>query len=237
MAQLGFKIDARPTEDLIFLSRAVEARGFDHLWFCEDLGLAGGIAQVAAALAVTTQVEVGLGIAPAAVRNPAYLAMEFASLARLSGNRFRAGIGHGMPRWLEQVGQHPRSLMACLAEVSETVLDLLAGHEVTFEGDHVHLQQMSLEHPPLATLPVSLGVRGPRGIELARKLGLGVILAEGSRPSTSRAFVGSWDPSSPSRYSPGAASTSTTLPEGSPRFAPPSRRRFRSPIWQNNLAI
>lgn len=182
MVQLGFKIDARPSEDVLSLSRAVEARGFDQLWFCEDLGLAGGIAQVAAALAVTTTIDVGLGIAPAAVRNPAYLAMEFASLARLSDNRFRAGVGHGMPRWLEQVGQHPHSLMACLAEVSETVRDLLSGRDVTFDGDHVHLRQMSLAHPPLNALPLSLGVRGPRGIELAKRLGLGVILAEGSPP-------------------------------------------------------
>ena len=182
MTHLGFKVDARPAEDVTALSRMVEANGFDQLWFCEDLGLAGGVAQVAAALAVTNRVEVGLGIAPAAVRNPMYLAMEFASLARLSGNRFHAGIGHGMPRWLHQVGQHPGSLMTCLAEVSETVRDLLAGRSVSFDGDHVHLDAASLEHPPRTAPPLSLGVRGPKGVELARELGLGVILAEGSSP-------------------------------------------------------
>jgi 5,10-methylenetetrahydromethanopterin reductase len=182
VAAIGFKIDARPAEDVIPLSRLAESNGFDQLWFCEDLGLAGGIAQVAAALAVTTKIQVGLGIAPAAVRNPMYLAMEFASLARLSGGRLRAGIGHGMPRWLHQVGQHPTSLMSCLAEVSETVRDLLAGREVTFSGDHVRLEAVSLTHPPTQATPLSLGVRGPKGIELARQLGLGVILAEGSSP-------------------------------------------------------
>jgi len=182
MTQLGFKVDARPAEDVAALSRLVESTGFDQLWFCEDLGLAGGVAQVATALAVTDRVDVGLGIAPAAVRNPMYLAMEFASLARLSGNRFHAGVGHGMPRWLHQVGQHPGSLMTCLAEVSETVRDLLAGRRVSFNGDHVHLDAVVLEHPPLKAPPMSLGIRGPRGVELARALGLGVILAEGSSP-------------------------------------------------------
>jgi 5,10-methylenetetrahydromethanopterin reductase len=182
VTSLGFKIDARPAEDVAALSRLVEASGFDQLWFCEDLGLAGGVAQVATALAVTNRVEVGLGIAPAAVRNPVYLAMEFASLARLSGNRFHAGIGHGMPRWLHQVGQHPGNLMSCLAEVSETVRDLLAGRRVSVDGEHVRVDAVSLEHPPSATPPVSLGVRGPKGIELARELGVGVILAEGSSP-------------------------------------------------------
>jgi 5,10-methylenetetrahydromethanopterin reductase len=180
MPAIGFKIDGRATEDVLRLARSAEAAGFSELWVCEDLALAGGIAQVAGALAVTTQLEVGLGIAPAAVRNPMYLAMEFASVARLSAGRFHAGIGHGMPAWLTQVGQHPASLMACLREVSETVRDLLDGKEVTYAGEHVHLDSVSLTHPPAQAPALSLGVRGPKGIELARRLGLGVILAEGS---------------------------------------------------------
>jgi 5,10-methylenetetrahydromethanopterin reductase len=183
MPAIGFKLDARPSEDVLPLARSAEQAGLSELWVCEDLGLAGGIAQAAAALAVTTHLEVGLGIAPAAVRNPMYLAMEFASLARLSGGRFHAGIGHGMPQWLTQVGQHPASLMNCLEEVSETVRDLLRGSEVSYTGRHVHLDSVSLTHPPAQAPPLSLGVRGPKGIELARRLGLGTILAEGSTPA------------------------------------------------------
>ena len=110
MPTIGLKIDGRPTEDVLRLARSAEQAGFSELWVCEDLALAGGIAQAAAALAVTTDLEVGLGIAPAAVRNPMYLAMEFASSARLSGGRFHAGIGHGMPAWLTQVGQRPAEM-------------------------------------------------------------------------------------------------------------------------------
>jgi 5,10-methylenetetrahydromethanopterin reductase len=182
MAKLGLKIDGRPAEDIVPLARSTEQAGFDEFWVCEDLALAGGIAQVAAALAVTTRLEVGLGIAPAAVRNPMYLAMEMSAAARLSHGRFHAGIGHGMPRWLAQVGQHPASLMTCLREVAESVGALLSGGVLTYEGEHVHLDAVSLTHPPLVAPPLSLGVRGPKGIELARDLGLGVILAEGSPP-------------------------------------------------------
>ncbi|MEH3139989.1 MAG: LLM class flavin-dependent oxidoreductase [Mycobacterium kyogaense] len=179
---LGFKLDARPAEDVIDLARATESAGFDQLWVCEDLGLAGGIAQSAAALAVTDRLEVGLGIAPAAVRNPAYLAMELSAVSRLSHGRFHAGIGHGMPNWLTQVGQHPRSLMTCLKEVSESVSRLMDGGAVTYHGEQVHLTNVEIAHPPATPRPLSLGVRGPRGIALAAELGLGVILAEGSTP-------------------------------------------------------
>jgi alkanesulfonate monooxygenase SsuD/methylene tetrahydromethanopterin reductase-like flavin-dependent oxidoreductase (luciferase family) len=181
-AHIGFKLDARPPEDVIPLARAAEEAGFDELWVCEDLGLAGGVAQAAAALAVTSRLRVGLGIAPAAVRNAAYLAMEFSSLSRASRNRFHAGIGHGMPSWLEQVGQHPDSLMTCLQEVTESVALLMQGDSVTYHGKHVQLEEVKLFHPPLATLPISLGVRGPKGVALAKDLDCGVILAEGSTP-------------------------------------------------------
>jgi 5,10-methylenetetrahydromethanopterin reductase len=182
MPRIGFKIDARPAEDIVGLATSAESVGFDEFWVCEDLGLAGGIAQATAALVATRRIEVGLGIAPAAVRNAAYLAMELAAVQRISGGRFRPGIGHGMPSWLTRVGQHPESLMTCLREVSESVEALLRGDRVRYAGDHVRLDDVALTHPPIAPVPISLGVRGPRGIALAKELGMGVILAEGSTP-------------------------------------------------------
>jgi 5,10-methylenetetrahydromethanopterin reductase len=179
---IGFKIDGRPSDDVPTLARQAEAAAFDEFWVCEDLGLAGGIAQVAASLASTQRIDVGLGIAPAAVRNPMYLAMEFASLARMFPQRFRAGIGHGEPRGLDQVGQRPGSLMSCLAEVTECVRDLLDGQAVSFHGQHVNLDDVNLTHPPESCPQISLGVLGPKGIQLCRRLGLGPILAEGSGP-------------------------------------------------------
>lgn len=180
MPALGFKLDAPRAEDIKPIAQQIERCAFDEFWVCEDLGLAGGIAQSTAALAATTRLRVGLGVAPAAVRNPAYLAMEFAALARMFPHRFLGGIGHGMPEWLTRVGQHPASLMTCLSEVTRTVADLLAGKTATFIGQHVNLDAVTLTHPPAAAPPLSLGVRGPKGIELARDLGVGVILAEGS---------------------------------------------------------
>ncbi len=179
---LGFKIDGRPGEDIAGLAKKVERAGFSELWVCEDLGLAGGISQVVAALASTDRLRVGLGIAPAAARNVAYLAMEFATVMRMFPSRFRPGIGHGVPSWLDEVGARPDSLMACLEEVAAVLPRLIGGESVTFSGDHVHLDAVQLTQPPSETPVVSLGVRGPKGIALAPKVGAGLILAEGSVP-------------------------------------------------------
>jgi 5,10-methylenetetrahydromethanopterin reductase len=180
--RFGLKIDGRPSEDLVRLARLAEDAGFAELWVCEDLGFAGGIAQAAVALAATDRIRVGLGIAPAAVRNPMYLAMEFGSLARMFPDRFLPGIGHGVPEWLEQVGQRPRSLMTCLEEVTRATQRLLSGEEVSCEGSHVRLDKVRLTHPPEVEPTISLGVRGPKGLALAASLRSGLIVAEGSTP-------------------------------------------------------
>jgi alkanesulfonate monooxygenase SsuD/methylene tetrahydromethanopterin reductase-like flavin-dependent oxidoreductase (luciferase family) len=177
------KLDGMPTEQVVDLAPAIEAQGLDQIWVCEDLGRNGGIAQAALALAATERCEVGLGILPAAVRNVGYLAMEIASLCRTYPDRFLPGLGHGEPYWLRQVGAHPQSLLACLAEVTDVARRLLEGETVTFDGRHVHIEDVALEFPPLAPPPFFWGVRGPKGIELASKVADGLILAEGSGPT------------------------------------------------------
>jgi alkanesulfonate monooxygenase SsuD/methylene tetrahydromethanopterin reductase-like flavin-dependent oxidoreductase (luciferase family) len=183
MAALGMKLDGLPTEKVPPLARSIESHGLDEVWVCEDLGLNGGIAQSAMALAVTERIRVGHGIAPAAVRNVAYYAMEVASLCRAFPGRFMPGLGHGMPGWLAQVGAHPGKLLPCLAETVEVAARLLNGETVTFRGDWVNVDAVSLRYPPTVAPQISLGVRGPRGMDIAARLAAGVILAEGSGPT------------------------------------------------------
>lgn len=182
MSALGMKFDGSPTEVLPALAEAIENAGLDELWICEDLGLNGGIAQAAVALARTDNLRVGHGIAPAAVRNAAYYAMEVASLCRIFPGRFLPGLGHGMPRWLDQVGAHPGRLMTCLSETAAASTALWRGERVDLHGSWVNLDGVQLEWPPTPVPPLSLGVRGAKGMDLAVGLGAGVILAEGSGP-------------------------------------------------------
>jgi 5,10-methylenetetrahydromethanopterin reductase len=176
------KLDGMPTENVPVLARAIEQGGLDEVWICEDLYLNGGIAQSAIALAVTERVRVGHGIAPAAVRNVAYYAMEVASLCRTYPGRFIPGLGHGMPNWLKQVGAHPGRLLPCLEEVCDVTQRLLTGETVTFNGEYVHIEDVFLRFPPADPPKLALGVRGPRGVDVAARVAGGLILAEGSGP-------------------------------------------------------
>jgi alkanesulfonate monooxygenase SsuD/methylene tetrahydromethanopterin reductase-like flavin-dependent oxidoreductase (luciferase family) len=96
--------------------------------------------------------------------------------------RFHMGFGHGVDFWIEQVGAAPASWMASLREVVVSTTQLLAGENVTVQGQHVHLDSVQLFHPARIMPPISLGVRGPRSMALAAEVGAGVIFAEWSGP-------------------------------------------------------
>lgn len=168
-------------EALVRFARDAEAAGLDELWLVEDLGFHGGFGPCGVALAVTERITVGLAIAPAVVRNAAYLAMEVASLARMFPGRFHMGLGHGVESWIEQVGATPPSWLGSLRETTDAMRKVIAGGPVSYAGQHVRLDAVELWFP--ATAPVSLGVRGPRGMALAGEVADGVIFAELSGPA------------------------------------------------------
>ncbi len=175
-----------PAADVLPFARRAEELGFDSLWVIEDLGFRGGFAQAAAVLAVTGRIHVGLGIAPAAARNPAFTAMEAATLAEQFPGRFTLGLGHGVPLWMRQVGSWGASPLTSLSEHVDAVRRLLHGETVTVEGRYVRLDGVRLETPPRTPPRVVAGVRGPKSLAVSGRVADGTLLAEPVTPEYAR---------------------------------------------------
>ncbi|WP_336207725.1 LLM class flavin-dependent oxidoreductase [Nonomuraea sp. LPB2021202275-12-8] len=182
--RLGVMFDRDlPPEQLVPFARALDGMPAVHdLWVVEDLGWTGGISSAATALAVTSRLRVGIGITPAPLRNPMLLAMELANLARLHPGRLAAGIGHGVQDWMAQAGAAAPSPLALLEETITAVRALLRGETVTLQGRSVHLDGLSLVHPPQEVPPVLAGVLSPRSLALSGRVAQGTILPEGFGP-------------------------------------------------------
>jgi 5,10-methylenetetrahydromethanopterin reductase len=175
-----------PPEELPAFARGVEEDGFNELWLVEDCFLTGGLTMAAAALAATERIGVGIGLLPAALRNPALTAMEISGLARLHPSRFAAALGHGVDPWMRQIDARPADRLAALEEIVSAVRALLAGETVNVDGSHVHLQDVTLGHPPAKPPPILIGTTGPRALAAAGRAADGILLAEGAVPDAVR---------------------------------------------------
>ncbi len=164
-------------------AKMVERAGLDDLWIIEDAFYNGGLSAASVALAVTEHITVGIGILPAVVRNAAYTAMDVATLAQIFPGRVQIGLGHGVASWMKQVGEFPTSQMAALGEVTTAMRAILRGERFSIAGTHVNLDAVELDHKPDVVPPISLGVTGPKSMELSGRVADGTILVELTGPA------------------------------------------------------
>ena len=181
---------ARRPEELIAFAREIEGLGADDLWVVEDLGWAGGVSSATLALGATERLRVGIGISPAPLRSPALLAMELAMVERVFPGRLIAGVGHGVPEWMAQVGVGVREKLALLGETITVVRALLRGETVSLDGQVVKIDGVRLVHPPADAPPVVAGVVRPRSLELSGRVADGTVIAEGQGPKAIAAALG-----------------------------------------------
>ncbi|WP_051764845.1 LLM class flavin-dependent oxidoreductase [Streptomyces sp. NRRL F-5135] len=183
-----FDREQRP-EDLAAFAAAAEDLGVDDVWVVEDLAWAGSVSSATIALAATERLRIGIGIVPAPLRNPALLAMELATLARVYPGRLIAGIGHGVADWMAQVGAASPAKLALLEETITAVRGLLSGERTTVDGRAVRVDGVRLVHPPAVPPPLVAGVVRPRSLELSGRVADGTVMAEGQGPKAIEAAL------------------------------------------------
>jgi alkanesulfonate monooxygenase SsuD/methylene tetrahydromethanopterin reductase-like flavin-dependent oxidoreductase (luciferase family) len=173
-----------PPEQLRATVTVAEASGLAELWLWEDCFRESGVATMAAALAWSDRLRVGIGLLPVPLRNVALTAMELATLARLFPGRPRIGLGHGVQDWMAQVGQKVASPLTLTREYVIALRALLAGERVSTEGRYVRLRDVALDwppdQPPAAPPALLLGATGPKSLDLAGGVADGTIITGGT---------------------------------------------------------
>jgi 5,10-methylenetetrahydromethanopterin reductase len=182
-AGIGVQVAATtPPAMLASVAAEVEQLGYGEVWLAEDYFELGGIASVSTALAATTEVPVGLGVLASRVRQPSVTAMELATLSEVHPGRLMAGLGHGVPSWMAQMGLRPKSFLRSMREAASAIRQLLDGEELTESGEYFEFDRVRLLHPPSEHLPLYFGVHGPRSLELSGELADGTLLGWFSSP-------------------------------------------------------
>ncbi len=175
---LGYLVGAENPHDQLRLTRHAEALGFDVVWAAEAYG-SDSPTLLAWLAGQTSRIDVGSAVMQIPARTPAMTAMTAASLAVLSGGRFRLGLGVSGPQVSE--GWHGVRFDSPLGRTREylAVLDLALGRRtVAFDGAHYQLplpdgpgKPLKLTLAPVRErIPTYLAAVGPKNLELAGEL-------------------------------------------------------------------
>ena len=155
----------------------VEAAGFVSLWTNEASGR-DALLLCQAWAAATTDLEVGVGVAPIWTRSPAQLAMAAATLQEASGGRFLLGLGVSHAATMEPWhGAKVTRPLTASRELLTILAQLEAGETSDVDGEVLSSRRFRLAvSPPPPHTRRYLAAMGPRMLALAGSHADGALL-------------------------------------------------------------
>jgi alkanesulfonate monooxygenase SsuD/methylene tetrahydromethanopterin reductase-like flavin-dependent oxidoreductase (luciferase family) len=164
------------------VTRAAARAGVDHLAVGDHVsfsngGGADGLVQAAALLASHPVLPVQTAVYLLALRHPATVARQLATISEIAPGRltFGVGVGGDDPRELRLCGIDPRTRGARTTEALELLKRFMTGQEVTFAGRFFAIDGNAIRPAPQPVIPILVGGRADAALVRAGRLGDGWI--------------------------------------------------------------
>jgi 5,10-methylenetetrahydromethanopterin reductase len=170
-----------PPREFCGMVGEIESLGFSHFWLTDSsLHARNCYAYLTLAAAASSRLLLGTAVTNSATRHPAITASAAATVDEISGGRLILGIGAG-DRPLLALGLRP-SPLGTLEAAIDAIRLLWRGEEVDLSSGGFSLSSAHLRFPARPDIPVFLSASGPKTLELAGRVGDGVILLVGLFP-------------------------------------------------------
>jgi 5,10-methylenetetrahydromethanopterin reductase len=165
-----------PVSDLVASAEEVERLGYRYLWVNDERLERDAFTVLAAMAQRTERIRLGPGVTNPYSRHPALIATATATLDELSGGRAVLGLGAGGTNH-RALGIERRKPVTALRAGVGLIRALWAGATATVESDLVRAEDARLDFTaPRERIPIYIGGRGPRVLELAGEIADGVIV-------------------------------------------------------------
>ncbi len=176
--RVGFGLAGQPSpREMMRLARHAEDLGFESIWLTETRFTRDAITTAAAVAAATNRVRIGTAVTNPFTRGAVLTAVTFATLDELAEGRLVFGFGPGSPHILHRQGFSFDLPLTRMCEHIDVVRKLLSGERVSYQGQTVAVDNVALDFQPYRpTIPLYLGVTGPKALETAAEIADGVIL-------------------------------------------------------------
>jgi 5,10-methylenetetrahydromethanopterin reductase len=159
-----------------------ENQNFNYLWITDHYGNRNVYVTLTAAALYTNKITFGTGVTNPWMTNPVTTAQAIASLDELAPGRVVLGIGAGDKTTLEAVGVEMGKPLAAVKETIEIFRKLTNGETVAYQGEVFKTAGAKFNFKIKNKIPVYVGAQGPKMLEMAGKIGDGV-LVNASHPS------------------------------------------------------
>lgn len=162
-------VDAR---NGVEIARSAADHGYRAVWAAEVNG--PDAFSTLGALAVQTDLNLGVAVVPAQTRSAMVLGMSAVSIAELSEGRFTLGIGASseviVSRWAGQPFDRP---LTAVRETVEALRPILSGQRGELDGEVVRIAGYRPHAtPPGGRVPLVLGALNPRSCRMVGELGV-----------------------------------------------------------------
>jgi 5,10-methylenetetrahydromethanopterin reductase len=176
-----------PPVELADLARQAEREGASHVFVADEGTERDAFVVLSVIAQATSRVVLGAGVTNPFTRHPVALAAAFATLAEVAPGRIVAGFGTGGTRTLAPMGLEPERPYTVLVHCLDVVEQLLAGKEVTFEGEF-GVKEAKLSWSP-GPMPIATAGRGPRVERLGARRADWILLSGKSLETVAAACV------------------------------------------------
>jgi len=177
MVKFGIEFVPRePYWKIIYYTVQAERGGFSNLWVTDHFNNRNVYVTLSTAALYTNEIIFGSGVTNPYMVNPVFTAQAIATLNELAPGRVILGIGAGDKTTLESVGMEMQKPLAAVQEAVEIFRKITSGENVAYKGEVFKTAGAKFLFKPKGTIPVYVGAQGPKMLELAGKIGDGVLI-------------------------------------------------------------
>ena len=180
MTGFGAQLALHPPAVQFELVQRLEAIGYDSVWTGDHMSFHNPIHESITLLAsyapITRKIKLGVGVYLLALRPPAVVAKQAATLDVLSGGRliFGVGVGGENPKEFELCGVPHKERGARVNEAIDVVRTLWRDSPATFHGRFTRFDSVSIDPKPLQQPPpIWIGGRSDAALARAGRQGDG----------------------------------------------------------------
>jgi alkanesulfonate monooxygenase SsuD/methylene tetrahydromethanopterin reductase-like flavin-dependent oxidoreductase (luciferase family) len=160
-------------EESLAIAEEAAGWGYTSAWVDEVVG--HDAFALLAALAVRTDLDLGVAVVPVQTRAAFVLGRAALTIAELTGGRFSLGIGASSEVLVTRfAGQAWTKPLTQVREMVEALRPILAGERSTFTGEFVTVHGFRYALPAPTPVPLLLGSLNPKSLRMAGELADGV---------------------------------------------------------------